>query len=342
MKNYYQILGVSRHSDIQEIKRSYRKLATKFHPDKNNGDAFFEEMFKEILEAYEILSDNLKKTKYDIQYDNTFISKERNINNEHSYTAAKEKPNDNNGVNTKKQHSNYQHNTQKKKKSVFKNFFVGMIIVSILKFAFWIKKETHENKDVTHKIVNSQKKTENKTSEFKINLKIDGNKNLKEGDYIYFRNDNFKIISDYKFQFSEEASNAANKLSVFPTNTYIYDYFDDDTNPIVSEFTQFSIQVMDIQSIYNSSQKSKHEEITKKYFNSVKLNISIIDKNYKKVKKGDVISLEYYYAGGTADTQIPTISTFFVKNKKSYIISVSSRTKLIEKNHKFKDAFKLI
>ncbi len=55
MKNYYQILGIKRESSIDDIKTAYRKLAKKFHPDKNEGDKFFEDRFKEIQESYEIL-----------------------------------------------------------------------------------------------------------------------------------------------------------------------------------------------------------------------------------------------------------------------------------------------
>jgi curved DNA-binding protein len=61
-KDYYQILGVGRQADEKEIKRVYRQLALKFHPDKNPGS---EEKFKEINEAYEVLGDPEKRAKYD-------------------------------------------------------------------------------------------------------------------------------------------------------------------------------------------------------------------------------------------------------------------------------------
>jgi curved DNA-binding protein len=64
-KDYYKILGVDRRADVKEIKRAYRKLAVQFHPDKNPGDARAEERFKEINEAYEVLGDPAKRTKYD-------------------------------------------------------------------------------------------------------------------------------------------------------------------------------------------------------------------------------------------------------------------------------------
>ncbi|MBK8981375.1 MAG: molecular chaperone DnaJ [Ignavibacteria bacterium] len=64
-RDYYEILSVSRTSSTDEIKTSYRKLAMKFHPDKNPGDSEAEEKFKELAEAYEILSSPEKRQRYD-------------------------------------------------------------------------------------------------------------------------------------------------------------------------------------------------------------------------------------------------------------------------------------
>jgi curved DNA-binding protein len=65
MKDYYQVLGVSRGANDQEIKQAYRKLARQYHPDINPGDKQAEARFKEINEAYEVLSDKEKREKYD-------------------------------------------------------------------------------------------------------------------------------------------------------------------------------------------------------------------------------------------------------------------------------------
>jgi len=64
-RDYYEVLGVSKNASADEIKKSYRKVAMQYHPDRNPGDKAAEEKFKEAAEAYEILSDTDKKAQYD-------------------------------------------------------------------------------------------------------------------------------------------------------------------------------------------------------------------------------------------------------------------------------------
>ena len=64
-RDYYEILGVSKNASDDEIKKAYRKLAVKYHPDKNPGDKEAEAKFKEINEAHDVLSDKQKRARYD-------------------------------------------------------------------------------------------------------------------------------------------------------------------------------------------------------------------------------------------------------------------------------------
>ncbi len=64
-RDYYEVLGVSRTATTVEIKKAYRRLAMKYHPDRNEGDAEAERKFKEVKEAYEVLSDEQKRAAYD-------------------------------------------------------------------------------------------------------------------------------------------------------------------------------------------------------------------------------------------------------------------------------------
>jgi len=95
MKDYFQILGLSPQSSEQEVKTAYRKLSKKFHPDLNNQDIYFEKLFKEINEAYEVLSDPYKKQEYLLLNQNSYsqnnVSLEQNYQNALNDIEEKEK-----------------------------------------------------------------------------------------------------------------------------------------------------------------------------------------------------------------------------------------------------------
>ena len=64
-RDYYEVLGVQRDCTPEQLKVAYRKLAMQYHPDRNNGDKVAEEQFKEVGEAYSVLSDPQKRQRYD-------------------------------------------------------------------------------------------------------------------------------------------------------------------------------------------------------------------------------------------------------------------------------------
>ena len=76
-RDYYEVLEVKRDADPDEIKKAYRKLAVKYHPDKNPGDKTAEEKFKELGEAYEAVSDPQKRAAYDQYGHNAFDPRAR-------------------------------------------------------------------------------------------------------------------------------------------------------------------------------------------------------------------------------------------------------------------------
>ncbi|MBK7888517.1 MAG: DnaJ domain-containing protein [Bacteroidetes bacterium] len=75
MKNYYEILQIKNFATNEEIKKSFRMLAIKYHPDKNKGRKDFEEKFKEIANAYEVLTDSIKKGDFDLRLSRQNLNK---------------------------------------------------------------------------------------------------------------------------------------------------------------------------------------------------------------------------------------------------------------------------
>lgn len=79
MKDYYYFLGVKNNASEEDIRKAYRKLSLKYHPDKNQNDTFFAERFREVQEAYDILSDSEKRRLYDTDFNHEQRSFKTNL-----------------------------------------------------------------------------------------------------------------------------------------------------------------------------------------------------------------------------------------------------------------------
>jgi len=92
MENYYSVLGVVPSASEEEIKRAYRKLSVKMHPDKNEGDDFFEDFFKKINEAYYVLGNSQRRKEYDALFGaekevKEPVKKAENVNRKNEFVA---------------------------------------------------------------------------------------------------------------------------------------------------------------------------------------------------------------------------------------------------------------
>jgi len=127
IKDYYYILGLPRNATKEEIKTAYRKLSIKFHPDKNDGDKFFEERFKDIQEAYDTLSDDAKRKIYDdnLNYaDNTASSEKTQTRDQQGFqqTAGQAMP---------------------RRKNKLKQFLYGLIALVVFSSPAWMQPLIH-------------------------------------------------------------------------------------------------------------------------------------------------------------------------------------------------------
>lgn len=86
--NYYQILGVAKTSTLEQIKKVFKQLAFQFHPDRNQGSKESEEKFKEIIQAYEILSNEEKRKVYDDSIEKPIVNAASQNHSKHGNNQA--------------------------------------------------------------------------------------------------------------------------------------------------------------------------------------------------------------------------------------------------------------
>lgn len=130
MENLYDVLGVQKNASADEIKKAYRNLAFKYHPDRNPGDAAAEEKFKQISAAYDVLGDETKRRNYDL---GGYSSNTYQQNNQQSYQDFY-----NNFYNRQQQyHYEYRNPFQEERDNTpnsWKDYLVQLILKSLQTF----------------------------------------------------------------------------------------------------------------------------------------------------------------------------------------------------------------
>lgn len=135
MKNYYEILGIPPSASDAVVKSAYRKLAIKLHPDKNEGDAFYDDFFKNVNEAYSILGNKESRTKYDA------VLFQKRKENSTGYTTATEKPTPNTQQTyTKRSYYSVWDSVNEAKKNRNIAIWINLIVLTILIIVLYVPK----------------------------------------------------------------------------------------------------------------------------------------------------------------------------------------------------------
>src|SRR5690349_17250046 len=173
MKDYYLILGIEPNATLEDIKKAYREMSLKYHPDKNKGDKYFEERFKDIKEAYDILSDNVSRQNYDYQWLHYFRKKKENTEYKTTKTTNSSSPTPESSP--KRQLGN----TVKPRRSI--NFLLLIVLIALILYTLISKnKADNEIRDLNNRV--NELTDENKEQLDDIRFLIDENKKLEKAN----------------------------------------------------------------------------------------------------------------------------------------------------------------
>lgn len=154
MSNYYEILGVPKTATADEIKKAYRTLAFKYHPDRNQGNAAAEEKFKQISAAYDVLGDESKRRQYDMgystdSYSNSASQSQQQYQRQYQYTYQNPFGEDNfwewfnsaqfrsRNQQTQNYHYNYSNDEEKQTRGSYFSTFVLKVLQTIVGLMFF-------------------------------------------------------------------------------------------------------------------------------------------------------------------------------------------------------------
>lgn len=179
-KNYYEKFGVKESATEKDIKSAYRKLALKYHPDKNGGDVKFDNIIKQINEIYEILSDKAKRQSYDYKLK---VEKENIRSNSTKYkeNIKSQYSTANTPYNEYSGNQNYEFDIPTKRNNFF-NTIIGWVLTIISLFVF---------KSISEWVFSSPKKTE---SHIKNNNYYEKNDSSLPTGEIIFGTDSSKLV----------------------------------------------------------------------------------------------------------------------------------------------------
>jgi curved DNA-binding protein CbpA len=179
-KTYYEKFGIKENASLLEIKRAYRKLALKYHPDRNGGDKKAENIFKQVNNIYETLSDIESRKKYDVELNRKRDTKRHYTSTSHSY---QKKQSYQQTYNSQKQETNYssgQNSSSKRYETVEKDYsgYVILVTVGVLFFAIYFSSSTtnissksnSSSSDYNSSSINSNYSIENSPATGEINF----------------------------------------------------------------------------------------------------------------------------------------------------------------------------
>jgi curved DNA-binding protein CbpA len=199
--DYYEILGINPSASDEEIKKAYRKLVSKYHPDRNPNNKQAEEYTKKLNQAHEVLSDTMKRKEYDAKrkssysqnnrYENTNQKNHKSESTQEEFETAKKRAEKKlrereRIINEKEKELKNQFDEQRKKRKIFLALFIVTISLALVSLFFLTQSEKH---DISQNPIASGLKLQNDSLRLEINaLEIFINNGYEQSQLIKIKN----------------------------------------------------------------------------------------------------------------------------------------------------------